>query len=264
VNDTGTNMTDLGNLLAKAVDANGDPVNRFAIAFAQKLCYYADSASCAEDDPEFRRIAKAFQDANFDFKTLIVELMSSPLVTSLAHTKTFDTRNVVVSITRREQICASLSNRMGIPDLCALDVPFGFTFSNGFSTDAKRSSYRIAGSVPADGFGRGSEVPVTSSTPTLFFRAASEMLCENVSKTVVDTTGSRYQSADVTGAIADMVVTVMAYPMADPHHDQSIQILTDHYTAALAGATSTTAKTNALRSTFSLACQSPSSLSFGI
>jgi hypothetical protein len=85
-----------------------------------------------------------------------------------------------------------------------------------------------------------------------------------VAKTVVDTTGSKYASSDVTGAIADMVVTIMGYPAADPHHDQSIQILTDHYTAALAGATSATAKTNALRSTFSLACQSPSSLSFGI
>ena len=73
-------MTDLGNLLASGIDSTGDPaVSQFAIAFAQKLCYFADSAACGLDDPEFRRVAKAFQDANFDFMTLIRETFSSPL-----------------------------------------------------------------------------------------------------------------------------------------------------------------------------------------
>jgi hypothetical protein len=264
VNASGASMADLGGLLASAVDSNGDPVNRFAISFAQKLCYYADSASCSEDDPEFRRVAKAFQDANFDFKTLIRELMSSPLVTSLATTKTFQDRNVVVSITRRDQMCQALSNRLAMPDLCAQAHPFGFTFSNSFSTDPLRAAYQIAGSLPADGFGRGSEVPVASSVPTLFFRAASEMLCENVAAKVVAATDTRYLTSDPTSAIADMVVTVMGYPAADPHHDQSVQILTDHYNAALGTGTSAASKLNALQSTFSLACQSPSSLAFGI
>jgi hypothetical protein len=174
-----------------------------------------------------------------------------------------------VSISRRDQLCTSLSNRLGISDLCAQNV--AFPFSNGFggtgtntTLAAQIAAFRIAGSVPSDGFGRGTEVPVGASIPTLFFRAASEMLCENVANTVVDVTNSRYQSADTTGAIADMVATVMGYPTSDPHHDQSITILTDHYTAAVNGSTSATNKTNALRSTFALACQSPSSLAFGI
>jgi hypothetical protein len=124
----------------------------------------------------------------------------------------------------------------------------------------QRAAFRIAGSVPADTFSRGAESPVTPATPTLFFRAASEMLCENVAAKVVDVTGSRYSSTDVDTALADMVVTIMGYTPMDPHHDPALQILHSHYTESLAGGTAT----NALRSVFSLACQSPTSLAFGL
>ena len=264
VNAGGKSLADLGGLLAQGTDNAADGLNRFAIAFAQKLCFYADSAGCAEDDPEFRRVAKAFVDAEFNFKTLVRELFSSPLVTGLAATKTFEARDVVVSIARRDQLCASLSIRLGMPDLCALSV--AFPFSSGFGSsgtsaiDVQRAAFRIAGSLPADTFSRGAESPVTTSTPTLFFRAASEMLCENVAAKVVDVTDSRYSSKDLDSALADMVVTIMGYTAADPHHDAALQILHAHYTEALASGTAT----NALRSTFSLACQSPTSVAFGL
>lgn len=53
----------------------------YPVAWAQKLCYYANSSGCSEDDPEFVRVAKAFTDSGFDFHTLVLELFSSPLVT---------------------------------------------------------------------------------------------------------------------------------------------------------------------------------------
>src|SRR6478609_6569135 len=263
VNTGGKTLADLGGLLAQGTDG-ADTLSRFAIAFAQKLCFYADSAACAEDDPEFRRIAKAFVDSQFNFKTLVREMFSSPLVTGLATTKTFEARDVVVSIARRDQLCASLSNRLGMPDLCALSV--AFPFSSGFGSsmsspiEVQRAAFRIAGSLPADTFSRGAESPVTPSTPTLFFRAASEMLCENVAAKVVDVTNSRYSSKDLDNALADMVVTIMGYTATDPHHDTALQILHAHYTEAAASGSAT----NALRSTFSLACQSPTSVAFGL
>lgn len=262
VNESGSTLADLGKLLAQGTDSGG--LSLFAIAFTQKLCFYADSAGCAESDPEFRRVAQAFVDSQFNFKTLVHELFSSPLVTGLASTKTFEARDVLVSIARRDQLCASLSTRLGMPDLCALSV--AFPFSSGFGNngtsaiEVQRAAFRIAGSLPADTFSRGAESPVTPNTPTLFFRAASEMLCENVAAKVVDVTGSRYSSKDVDAALADMVVTIMGYTATDPHHDAALQILHAHYGEAVAGGTAT----NALRSTFSLACQSPTSVSFGL
>ena len=263
VNGSGNTLADLGGLLAQGTDG-ADALNRFALAFTQKLCFFADSAACAEDDPEFRRIAKAFVDSQYNFKTLVHELFSSPLVTGLATTKTFESRDVVVSIARRDQLCASLSNRLGMPDLCALSV--AFPFSSGFGgtstspIEVQRAAFRIAGSLPADTFSRGAESPVTPTSPTLFFRAASEMLCENVAAKVVDVTNSRYSSKDLDNALADMVVTIMGYTATDPHHDPALQILHAHYTEALASSNAT----NALRSTFSLACQSPTSVAFGL
>jgi hypothetical protein len=270
VNATGASILDLGKLLAQVVDTNSvatdQPVNRFALAFAQKLCFYTDSGACAEEDPEFRRVAIAFEKSNFDFRTLVRELFSSPLVTGAATTLTFERRNPLVSVERRDQFCQSLSNRLGKPDICALGVAFPFQSGFGGPTQgsspytAQRAIFRIAGSLPADGFSRGSENPVASPEPTLFYRAASEMVCETVAGQVVDVMGAPFQSSQLDAALDGMVQNVIGYASGDPHYAQALQILHAHYQEALGGHS----PTDALKSTFSLACQSPTSVSFGI
>jgi hypothetical protein len=125
---------------------------------------------------------------------------------------------------------------------------------------------KIATAVAADAFSRGAESPVTPTDPTLFYRAASEMLCENIATQVVDaTSGTVWQSSSFTAAISDMVERVMGYPPADDHHHaQAIKILTDHHNAVLTQTGARNTATTALRSTFALACQSPASLSAGL
>jgi hypothetical protein len=140
--------------------------------------------------------------------------------------------------------------------VCSLTVPL--------PTTTQAATVKIATSVPADAYSRGSEVPITASDPTLFFRAATEMLCENVATQVVDATSGTtvYASTDSTNAIAAMVQNIMGYPPSDgDHYSQAIQILTEHYTSVTAAKGTAT---NALRSTFTLACESPTSLSFGL
>jgi hypothetical protein len=268
----GTTMEDLGGLLAKVEDTNAavadtalQTVNRFALSMAQHLCYYADSAGCAEDDPEFRRIVRAFQDSGFNYKTLIRELFSSPLVTGAARTLTFDRRNVVVSIARKDQLCQGLSNRLGIADACALGV--AFPYSRGFggqdqttSVAAQRSIFRLAGSMPADGFSRGSEQPVALADPTLFYRAASELICETVAVQAVDVENAPYVSSNPAASIASMVQNLIGYTVGDAKYASAIQILTEHYDEVAAAEDPTAA----MQSTFSLACQSPTSVSFGL
>jgi len=68
----------------------------------------------------------------------------------------------------------------------------------------------------------------------------------------------------------------MGYPPSDPMHDMAIQILTDHNTMANSATTtggttrpggtggSTSKATNALRSTFVLACESPTAVGLGL
>ncbi|HZH03421.1 MAG TPA: DUF1800 family protein, partial [Myxococcaceae bacterium] len=101
----GSTLEDLARLLADHP--------RFAAAWTQKLCFYANSAPCSEDDAEFERVAKEFRESGHDFRTLVRELFASPLVTAAKRVKTFNDRDVVVSISRYDHLCASLSGRLG-------------------------------------------------------------------------------------------------------------------------------------------------------
>ncbi|MGC4095210.1 MAG: hypothetical protein QM756_46275 [Polyangiaceae bacterium] len=256
VNESGANMYDLGPLIAKVNDmtVDGQPLNRFAIAITQRLCYFANSSPCTESDPEFRRIASSFQTSNFNFVALLKEMFSSPLVTGAKETASYADGGVTVSISRRDQLCAALSNRLERPDLCAQTVAL--------PTSAQGTTQKTASTVPNDTFSRGSESPVTPTEPTLFYAAATEALCENLAPLLVDaTTNTVWTSTNLTGVFDDMVTRVMGYPPSDTHHGPAVQILQDDYNATIAAKAKAT---DALRSTFSLACQSPTALSFGL
>jgi hypothetical protein len=116
--------------------------------------------------------------------------------------------------------------------------------------------------LPEDSFSRGSEFPITASVPTLFYSSASELLCESIATLVVDaTTGSVFSSATPAATIADMVNRLMGYPPNDPLYAGAVKILQDNYDAHVAARASAT---NAMRSTFALACEAPTTLSFGL
>ena len=132
---------------------------------------------------------------------------------------------------------------------------------------AQSATLTIAASVAADAFSRGSQIPVTPSDPTLFYRAASELLCENVAALVVDATVGHGLHAAPTcaGAIADMVEQVMGYPPGDPLTRARADPAGPLRRRADVGRGSGAARaTNALRSTFALACESPTSLGIGL
>ena len=148
----------------------------------------------------------------------------------------------------------ALSNRLGKPDLCSL--------TPAIPTTAQAAMLKIATSLPEDSFSRGSEFPITASTPTLFYSSASELLCETVAPVVVDaTTGSVFSSTTPAATIADMVTRVMGYPPNDPLFAGAAKILQDNYDAHVAARATAT---NAMRSTFALACEAPTTLSFGL
>ncbi|HXU02106.1 MAG TPA: hypothetical protein VN903_14145, partial [Polyangia bacterium] len=196
VNDKGSDITAVGTFVAQVTDGAG--LHRFAITMAQDLCYWANSAPCSESDTEFRRVVGAFENSSpmpYNFAALIKEFFASPLVTGVVATGTFSTAGAVpISISRRDHFCAALSNRLGKPDLCAQAVPR--------PSQTQATTATIAQSVATDAFSRGSQVPVTPSDPTLFYRSASELLCSNIAAQVVDPTSGTgvYSMSDVTGA----------------------------------------------------------------
>lgn len=225
---------------------------RFAIAWTQKLCYFANSAPCSEDDPEFQRVSALFEQNGWSFKTLLRELFTSPLVTGAANTRTFAEQGETLSVARRDQLCTAMSTRLGVPNLCALGRAPGLTQL-----------------VPSDGYSRGSTAPILSTDPSLFYRAATEQLCRAFADYAVDNanvagTGkpSRYSSKLLEPAFTDLVKTVMGIAPSDPRHAALRQILSEHY--GKASKTMGVSVTDALKSTFVLACSAPPSITIGL
>jgi len=278
---SGSTLADLGPLLLQVTDQDtsdaGGPLPLFAISVAQQLCFWGNSNACSPSDPTFRGVVADFVASNYNFPSLVKELFSSALMTGAAATATYPADSagnatVPVSISRQAHLCAALSNRMGVSDVCALQAAV--------PTSAQSTTLTIAGSVAADAFSRGSQTPVTPAYPDLFYRAATEELCENVAKLVVDATGGPYTSSSTSCANGDGLLTkfveqVMGLNPSDKLHDDAVSILETHCAAAakvkttttgggFGGGTSTSAQTNSVRSTFVLACESPSSLGIGL
>jgi hypothetical protein len=238
---------------------------RFAEAWTQKLCFFADSAGCYAGDAEFARIVDVFKTSNFNFKTLVRELFSSPLVTGAAHTATFDQRGAPVSVARRDHLCSTLEQRLGISDPCGISGLPGLT-------GAQNAIAVLVRGLPSDGYTRGAETPVLPTDSSLFFRSGTENICRRLADQMVDVAAaptatppraaSRYQSTAPDAAIADLVQNLMGLPEGDGRGAQARQILTEHYQEALK-VTGIKPK-DALKSTFVLACTAPSTISVGL
>lgn len=226
---------------------------RLPRAWVHKLCYYANAVACSDDDPEVDRIANAFSASGFDFRTLIVELFSSPLVTHAQASESATQNGTGVGIARRFHWCTTLGKRLEMPTLC--DGGPG-------NNNQRRRLSRILDALPDDDYARGNVAPIAVSDTSLFFRSATQNTCISIASYVVDAgTTPLFSSTEPDAAIATLVNTLMALPSGDPREADAHQILKEHFDAALLDTNN--AKT-ALESTFVLACTAPSTISTGL
>lgn len=239
--DEGVGVDDLGQILAS------HPA--FPYAWAQKLCYFANSSPCPEG-AELDRVAAAFTDSGFDFRVLVRELFSSPFITGSACLEGVDA-GTTATIARRGQFCDQLSHRLGMLDVCSMRT---------HSRDASNLQDDVAeavASVPEDSFSRAEIAPVVIGETGLFTRANREAAC---------TVASQEGFSDVfTDVPADTVLTVlveglMGLPPSDPRHDGARAILEDHVDEVMALEET---EEVALQSAFVLACMSPTSAGVG-
>jgi hypothetical protein len=233
----------------------------FAQAWAQKLCYYANSSPCDVNDPEFVRVVGVFKNAGYSWEVLVRELLSSPLTTNASPTRTSLEQGEIIAVSRRDHLCAALNARLGFTDICALDPT------------TPRSAVRttipeIVSGLPSDGYGRGAVAPVLPNQPTLFYRAGTENICEAAAGLVIDvatksqTAGvKQWSSTQPDAAIADFVQDLMALTPSDSRSEPAQKLLKAHFTAAVQSGASATA---ALQSTFVAACLAPSAVAIGM
>jgi hypothetical protein len=248
-----TNVAELGAVLA------AHPL--VAPGWTQKLCYYMNSAPCDEQDPEFLRIAELFQSSGYSWNVLVKAVATSPITTFAASTDTGQKNGEIVAVSRRNHLCTLLNARLGFTDVCGLDV-----LGNGSQPSAIRD---IVSGLPSDAYGRGAVAPILPNEPTVFYLAGLQNICEGVAAQVIDApAGSQppevkqWSSADPDAAIREFVSGVMALAPSDERAASAEALLKSHFDDALLqpGITAT----DALRSTFVVACLSPSSISVGL
>jgi hypothetical protein len=227
----------------------------FPIAWTQKLCQLANSSRCETTDPELQRVAGVFRDSKFDFKVLVRELFTSPLVTYAAKTKNAETEGVVIGIARRETLCTRLSNRLGIHDICNLKGESALPRASATST--KNLSLGVAGST----YARADEQPVMPHDPNLFFTSGTEKLCTVLAGQLVETTTAKWKVATKDAALDEFVSVVMGLPANDDRAPLLRGVLLQHYNDAIAAKEKAP---DALRSAFVLACSSPLAISAGL
>jgi hypothetical protein len=219
-----------------------------------------NSTACLASDPEFLRIVSAFQSSNYSWDVLLIELLSSPITTHASKTDTVAATGEVVAVSRRDHLCAALNNRLGLTDVCGLNL---------LSKRQQQSLIpSIVGGLPSDGYGRGSTAPVLPNDPTLFYRAATENMCGAIAAQVIDVPPAKqvagvklWSSTQPDAAIADFVATIMALTPSDPRSAPATALLKGHFTKATQQGASAS---DALKSTFITACTAPSAVSIGL
>jgi len=240
------------------VDATGDDIFEYARtlathpqlarAWVQKLCSYANSADCPES-AELDRIAGAFG-SSLDFRALVRDLFSSPLVTSASCIEGGTGDNAAIA--RARHFCTTLSARLEVDDVCGSEQipPAGLG----------RMNAPLVPTIPDDAFSRGNEHPIAISDVSLFVRGTYERVCRNVATQLVGD-GKKFEPSAGDGAITAFVEQLMGLAPADPRHDGARAILAEHRaTARGEGADATVA----LQSAFVLACMSPSVVGIGL
>ncbi len=243
VSAEGNSIYDLGDMLARHP--------RFAVAWAQKLCFYANAAPCQEDDPVFISAVTAFRDSNHDFTVLLKKLFSSPLVTLQARTKTFTTTSFTPPVARRELLCDSLSSRLKLVDVCGLHATA--------PTSVQVALSRLALSLPGSSYSRGSEVPSLPVDSSLFYRLGVEQVCAKTAALVVDAPNSPFQSANPSTAIDELLRIFLQLSPDSSRYVEARRVLEEHFAqdpSIPAGLR--------LQSTFTLACLAPPHVGSGL
>ncbi|MCA9593334.1 MAG: hypothetical protein KC776_08480 [Myxococcales bacterium] len=236
----GSGILDLVDVLAK------HPF--FSHAWAQKLCFYANSEACPEGE-ELDAVVKAFEDSGLDFRVLVRKLFSSPLVTGSACAAGVNT-GTTATIARRSQFCLQLSHRLGIDDICNLQM-----HTEG-GTTLQNQMRDATSSIPDDGFSRAVVDPVTIGETGMFTRANREAACTIAALNAKELFDGKSEAE----VMPVLVEKVMALPASDPRHDQAQLILENHVSDAMdSGKT----EKEALQSAFVVACMSPGSAGVG-
>jgi hypothetical protein len=251
---TGLGVADFGQAIASHPD--------FAKAWTQKICNWANTARCADSDPELLRIADAFQNSNFNFKVLLREFFASPISTSELRTKSSDESGQITSVVSREQLCHRMSSRGVKPDLCLL-LPVSFIYN----PIGNNPRFQASAAMPLTSYPRGVPAALVPRDPGILYQAAVDRACAYFANELVGNSPNFFNqhwpengAASVQTALNEFVTVVMNVPASDERYTELRAALQRHYDQVLPlleALPRNSPASQAMKSTFTIACSSP-------
>lgn len=208
---TGNGVADLGKFMAEHP--------RFAGAWVQKMCTWANSKPCDADSAVFLKIADNFRKNGYKFKDMMVDLMSSPLVTGESCSMG---RNV--SIARAEQLCSHIFTR--------LDIDVNFCSQLNFDGDSSgeqnaRNLLRkanIINAIPELVYPRGVSHPTYNTDSDMFFFRGAEIICEEVGSYLEQNNRPPF-NLENDAFVASLTSDLVGLVPADPRYDELAPLL---------------------------------------
>ena len=228
----------------------------FATAWTQKACTYFNSQSCDEEDPEFQRIAGVFQDSNYNLKTLVREVLASPLTTRTESFESATKAHQLISIRRSFQLCKSINSRVN----SWLDARKIET-----SHQACRSHDSLLGSIASDAVLRGAVELSQPASITAIQIKAYETFCYQVGAELIDVKGDRpviFQRGKEKPVIAEIIEHIVSIPRDDERFETYQQSLEKLFSTATKDLD--LPERDALRHVFAFACSSPDFMGVGL
>jgi len=249
----GFGVGDLGNAIAGS--------DRFAYAWAEKMCGLANAGMCNADDPELVAVAEAFAASGHNFKVLLRELLSSPVVTYQERTETWEDHGATVGAALQDDFCRRVQNRVGIHDACAILDELDA------QPDDRDQILGYANVLSRLGYARGAVEPSQPITPTLFATAGAESVCEALASRFISSGGGGspielpFDPASREDAVDFFLTGVMGVWRDDPRAADLRAVLQAHWDEVLGAGQD---EETAMQSTFVLACSAPQTSSLGL
>ena len=233
-------LTELGGNLASFGDVLADHPG-VATAWAQKLCWIANGRPCRIDDPEFQRVASAFESNGFSYRDLVVELYSSPLVTGLAPTTTHPT-GLPVGPKRAEHWCNTVEAR-------------------GADSCRRRDVGTALGLLPGMSVARAKVDPIVPQQMTVFAVAGLEKACQTLASSEVGGADSPFPRFDAAGSLPRMVEELAGLAPGHERYQPLLDALGEHFTEVI---NQTADAQLAMESSYVVACSSPDAAALGL
>lgn len=209
---------------------------RFAAAWTQKVCMWANSQRCDENDPVFEDVAATFRDGytgseddDYRLDILFREFFSSTLATGATPSPAHEVVEFIVSPTRVSHFCQATNVRLrqagelrcaeeGIDDAeqCASQPRNCF------------AQWKIGESLGQDNYIRGAREFSTPSSQDPMYAISVRQTCRDVAK-VVSAQGPISKDDPPANTIRRLVKTLMGLPESHPRHELSYEALLRNY-----------------------------------